>query len=66
MEHELDTLEGKLLQLIKVSSALRAENHQLRQNLAHALSENRQCDDKISTAKERLEKLLTSLPADAS
>jgi len=66
MENELNTLEDKLSQLIKVSSTLREENHQLRQDLAHALSANRQSDDKINTAKERLSKILTSLPADAS
>ena len=66
MEPELNALEDKLMQLIKVSGILREENHQLRQDLAHALSENRQSGDKIETAKERLNKLLTSLPTDAS
>lgn len=62
MENELDTLENKLLQLIQVSSTLRMENHQLRQELAQTLSGKRQCNDKIESAKARLEKLLTSLP----
>ncbi|HZW26575.1 MAG TPA: hypothetical protein VFF26_13940 [Gallionella sp.] len=62
METELNALEAKLTQLIQVSGSLRAENHQLRQELAHALSNNRLCSDKIDSAKERLEKLLATLP----
>lgn len=62
MEIELNTLEGKLTQLIQVSGKLRAENHQLRQELAQALSRHRQCCDKVDSAKARLEKLLVTLP----
>ncbi|HXU93453.1 MAG TPA: hypothetical protein VFP33_07350 [Gallionella sp.] len=62
MENELNALEGKLAQLIQISGELRAENHRLRQELAHALSNNRQCNDKMETAKARLEKLLLTLP----
>jgi septation ring formation regulator EzrA len=62
MENDLITLENKLAQLIQVSSKLRAENHQLRQELANALSHNRQYSDKIDSATARLEKLLTTLP----
>ncbi len=62
MENELNALEGKLARLIQASGKLRAENHQLRQELAHALNSNRQCSDKIESAKTRLERLLMSLP----
>jgi cell division protein ZapB len=62
MENELSALESKLAQLVQMSGKLRAENHQLRQELAHALSNNRQCNDKVEIAKARLEKLLASLP----
>jgi len=64
MENELAALEGKLAQLIKVSSKLRTDNHQLRQELAHALSNSRQYSDKLTTAKSRLEGLLLSIPED--
>ena len=64
MENELNALEAKLAQLIQVSGKLRAENQQLRQELAHALSSNRQYSDKMSNAKARLEKLLVTLPED--
>ena len=62
MENELNALEGKLAQLIQVNGKLRAENHQLRQELAHALSNHRQCSDRVASAKARLEKLLLTLP----
>lgn len=64
MENELTVLEGKLAQLIEVTGKLRATNHQLRQQLAHALSHNRQYRDKMDSAKTRLEKLLVTLPTD--
>lgn len=64
MESELNALEGKLAQLIQVSGKLRAENHHLRQELAHALSSNRQYSDKMEAAKMRLEKLLLTIPED--
>lgn len=64
MEDDLDALAGKLTQLVQVTGKLRAENHQLRQELAHALSNNRLCGDKMQNAKSRLEKLLISIPED--
>ena len=65
MENELTALENKLAQLLQMSGKLRAENNQLRQELAHALSNSRLCNDKMGTAKGRLEKLLASLPEEA-
>jgi len=64
MENELNALESKLGLLIQANRQLRAENHQLRQELAHALSSNRQYSDKVNSAKARLEKLLVTLPQD--
>lgn len=66
MEYELGTLENKLEQLIKVAGRLRAENHQLRQELAHAVSDHRISNDKLLAAKTRLEKLLQSLPEESA
>ena len=62
MENELKALDAKLALLIQASTKLRAENYQLRQDLAHALSSSRLSSDKILSAKTRLEKLLVSLP----
>jgi len=64
MENELNALEGKLAQLIQVNGKLRAENQELRQELAHALNSNRLYADKMVRAKARLEKLLITLPDD--
>ncbi len=64
MENELSSLEAKVAQLVEMSAKLRSENHRLRQELAHALSSNRQYSDKIETAKARLNKLLITLPED--
>lgn len=64
MQAELDTLENKLTQLVQLSQRLRAENHQLRQELAAALSQGRQYNDKMESARKRLENLLVQLPED--
>jgi cell division protein ZapB len=64
MQVEFDALEHKLNQLLQLSTRLRAENHKLRQELVTALSHSKQCDDKISSAQSRLERILASLPVD--
>lgn len=65
MQNEFNTLEQKLGQLVTLTSRLRSENHQLRQELATALSQNRQYSDKIENVSDRLENLLTQLPEEA-
>ncbi len=65
MKNELDSLEHKLTQLVRLSQRLRDENHELRQALAESESRHRQCSDKLNTAKARLKKLLAKLPEDA-
>jgi cell division septum initiation protein DivIVA len=62
MQGELNLLENKLAQLVQLTKRMRAENHQLRQDLAEALSRARQSDDKINNAKSRLELILSKLP----
>jgi division protein CdvB (Snf7/Vps24/ESCRT-III family) len=62
MQAELDALESKLAQLVQLTIRLREENHHLRQELVQALSQGRQCQDKLDTVKSRLERLLTQLP----
>ncbi|MBI5659910.1 MAG: hypothetical protein HZC43_10300 [Nitrosomonadales bacterium] len=64
MKIELDALENKLAQLVQMSQRLRAENHQLRQELATALSQSRQLNDKMESARKRLENILAQLPED--
>jgi regulator of replication initiation timing len=62
MQDELNKLEHKLDQLVQLTKRMRVENHQLRQDLAEALSHARLSDDKISSAKSRLESILAKLP----
>ncbi len=66
MESHLHALEIKLAQLIAISGKLRAENIQLRQDLAQAQSSNRQLGDKMDAAKQRLETLLDNLPEETA
>ena len=66
MQTELNLLESKLTQLVQLSQQLRAENHRLRQELATALSHGRQADDRIETARARIERLLAQLPEEES
>jgi cell division protein ZapB len=62
MESELKSLEQKLNQFVELCQRLRTDNQQLRQELASALSQNRQLNEKIGTASDRLETLLLQLP----
>jgi len=62
METELKSLEQKLNLFVEMCQRLRTDNQQLRQELASALSENKQLSEKIDTASDRLESLLLQLP----
>jgi uncharacterized protein (TIGR02449 family) len=65
MQSELDALDTKLAQLVQLTLRLRAENQQLRQDVATALNGQRKSQDKIEQAAQRLEILLAQLPDDA-
>ncbi len=65
MHSELDALDEKLAQLVQLTQRLRAENQQLRQEVAAALSQQRKGQDRANEAAARLEKLLAQLPGDA-
>jgi len=64
MEAELSALEQKLGELATLCQRLRTDNKQLRQDLAHAINDNKQLSEKVSSAKARLESLLAKIPAD--
>jgi len=64
MHSELDVLDQKLTQLVQLTQHLRAENLQLRQEVAAAVSQQRKNQDKVNEATQRLEKLLSQLPED--
>ena len=62
MDAQIRSLEHKISQFVALYQQLRADNHQLRQQLASAQNENKQLSDKIGDAKTRLETLLTQIP----
>jgi cell division protein ZapB len=66
MEAELKSLEQKIAQFVEMCQRLRADNQQLRQQLAAALSETRQLEEKIGNATSRLENLLNQIPEDGA
>ncbi len=65
MHTELDILDQKLAHLVQLTQRLRAENLQLRQEIATAVTSQRKSQDKVNEAAQRLEKLLAQLPKDA-
>lgn len=64
MEAELKSLEKKISQFVELCRRVRADNQQLRRQLAAALNEKRQLEEKISNATNRLESLLNQIPED--
>ena len=62
MDAEFKSLERKLTQFVELCQRLRDDNQQLRQQLASAISDNKQLADKIGTATNRLENLLNQIP----
>jgi cell division protein ZapB len=66
MEADLKSLERKLDQFVELCQRLRADNQQLRQQLASAISDNKELNDKIGTATNRLESLLQQIPEEES
>lgn len=62
MEAEFNSLEAKVAQFVSLCERLRAENHELRQQLAAARSDARRLHEKIDGAKARLEGLLSKIP----
>ena len=62
MDAQLRSLEHKISQFVALYQQLRADNHQLRQQLVSAQNENKHLSDKIGDAKTRLETLLTQIP----
>jgi cell division protein ZapB len=64
MEAELKTLEQKVTQFVELCQRLRVDNHQLRQQLASILNDNKLLEEKVSHATSRLENLLNQIPED--
>ena len=62
MESDFNSLEAKVAQFVTLCERLRAENVELRQQLAAARNDAKRLHDKIDGAKARLEGLLSRLP----
>ena len=63
MDADLKSLEGKIAQFVELCQRLRADNQQLRQQLAASVSHAKRLEDKVNTAAARLESLLAQIPA---
>ena len=62
VEAEFNSLEAKVDQFVALCERLRAENRELRQQLAAAQNDAKRLNEKIDGAKSRLEGLLNRLP----
>ena len=62
VEAEFNSLEEKVAQFVSLCERLRAENNDLRQQLAAARSDAKRLHEKIDGATARIEGLLARLP----
>ena len=62
MEAEFNSLEAKVAQFVSLCERLRAENDDLKQQLAAARVDAKRLHEKIDGAKERLDGLLSRIP----
>lgn len=62
MTKQLDTLEGKVAQVVNLCHSLRAENQELRARLASAEDERLRLVERMEAARVRLEALAEQLP----
>ena len=62
VDAEFNSLEAKVAQFVGLCERLRAENHDLRQQLATAKNDAKRLNERIEGAKLKLESLLARLP----
>jgi cell division protein ZapB len=62
MDSELASLEEKIGQTVALCQRLRAENVDLRQQLAAAQNDGKRLTDKVEGARIRLETILQKIP----
>ena len=63
MINELNALESKIVQVTSLCHTLRAENSQLKQQLASAEGDRKGLLERMESARSRLEELAQQLPA---
>ena len=62
MVNELNALESKIAQVVSLCRTLRAENAQLRQQLASAEVDKKILSERMESARSRIEQLAEKLP----
>ena len=62
VDAEFNSLEAKVAQFVGLCERLRAENRDLRQQLATAKNDAKRLNERIEGAKTKLESLLARLP----
>jgi cell division protein ZapB len=62
MDSELASLEDKIGQAVQLCLRLRAENNDLRQQLAATRGDNKKLSEKVDGARTRLETILKQIP----
>jgi len=62
MDEAFKSLEAKVSQFVRLCERLRAENIELRQQLAAANNDAKRLNEKIDGARDKLENLLARLP----
>ena len=62
VDAEFNSLESKVALFVGLCERLRAENHDLRQQLASAKNDARRLSERIEGAKTKLESLLARMP----
>jgi cell division protein ZapB len=62
VEADFNSLEAKVAQFVSLCERLRAENNDLKQQLAAARVDAKRLHEKIDGAKTRLEGLLSKIP----
>ena len=62
VDAEFNSLEAKVAQFVGLCERLRAENHDLRQQLVIARNDANRLNERIEGAKAKLENLLARIP----
>ena len=62
MDADFASLEAKVAQFVNLCERLRAENSDLRQQLALAQGDAKRLNDRIDSAREKLSLLIDRLP----
>lgn len=62
MNAEFDTLDGKIDHFLQLCQRLKNENKELSLQLVSAQSDVKRLEDKVDSAKTRLEALLRQIP----